>query len=180
MEISGERVLLRPLEPADLPSLVKWGADPVLTPLMEGAYPHDLGESPAWLARLRSNRHNQRFAILVATGELIGDIELDNIAWRSGEAELRVCIGERSWWNRGYGTDAVRTLVAHAFESLHLNLVYLRVYRDNRRAVRCYEKCGFRIRGKILRRSRDGAMREILLMQVTPTALNHVGMRRAG
>lgn len=171
MYLRGERVLLRPLEPQDLPALVKWGADPVLAGLMEGAYPPDLAEAPAWLARLRANRYNQRFAILTAAQHLIGDVELDHIAWRSGHAELRVCIGEREWWNQGYGTDAVRTLVRYGFEHLGLRVVYLRVDRGNARAVRCYEKCGFRKEGWLIREGARGTRREILLMQVTPASL---------
>ena len=56
---------------------------------------------------------------------LIGDIELDHIAWRSGEAELRVRIGEPSLRGKGLGTEAVRLMLAYAFERLNLTRVYV-------------------------------------------------------
>ena len=74
----------------------------------------------------------------------IGDLELDHISWRRSEAELRIRIGEKEYWNKGYGTDAVRALLDLARNNLGLRHIYLRVYRFNHRAIRCYEKCGFR------------------------------------
>lgn len=87
------------------------------------------------------------FAIDTHGGDFIGYVELREINWRRRAAELRVCIGEKTYWGRGYGTAAVREIVARSFERLNLYYVYLRVYRDNLRALRCYQKCGFRVEG---------------------------------
>jgi RimJ/RimL family protein N-acetyltransferase len=46
-------------------------------------------------------------------------------------------------WNQGYGTDAMRLLLRHGFETLNLNRIMLDVYDTNPRAVRSYEKAGF-------------------------------------
>lgn len=166
MVIYGEKVLLRPIHPADFPRLVAWSADPVVTRYLKGDYPESLEECPAWLQASQSNRHNQRFAVTTRDGALIGDIELDHIAWRNGDAELRIRIGEKSLWDQGYGTDAVRTLVGHAFTQMGLSRVYLRVFASNRRAIRCYEKSGFRKEGRIRRAGPDGEPEYVLLMRV--------------
>jgi RimJ/RimL family protein N-acetyltransferase len=55
-----------------------------------------------------------------------------------------IFIGDKNYWSKGYGTDATKTLLRFAFEELGLNLVELEVYDFNPRAMRCYEKAGFR------------------------------------
>ncbi|NLM40847.1 MAG: GNAT family N-acetyltransferase [Firmicutes bacterium] len=98
--------------------------------------------------------------------EVIGEVELDQIAWRSGEAELKIAIFDTDKQRHGLGTDAVTTLVAHAFGSMNLKRVYLRVHASNAVAIRCYEKAGFKKEGK-LQRCLGGSIREeILLMAV--------------
>lgn len=52
-------------------------------------------------------------------------------------------IGEKECWGRGYGTDALRTLVRFGFEEMNLNRIALDVYDFNERAIASYLKCGF-------------------------------------
>jgi RimJ/RimL family protein N-acetyltransferase len=166
MLISGEKVQLRPVTPSDFARMVTWSQDSEVTRYLDADYPADIGECPDWLQKARSNRHAQLFAIVTNDAELIGDIELDNITWRSGDAELRIRIGERHLWDKGYGTDAVRTLLEHGFRHMSLSRIYLRVFSANARAIRCYEKAGFRKEGRLQRRTRSGVMSEILLMRI--------------
>ena len=164
--IEGERIRLRPIEAADYPLLVQWGRDPELNRLLEGDYPKSLDECPAWHQKVLSNRHRQLFGIQLITGRLIGDVELDHIAWRSGDAELRIRIGEREHWDRGYGTEAVILMLRHAFLTLNLKRVYLRVFSFNERAIRCYRKAGFKREGVLVRRTAAGQQREVMLMRI--------------
>lgn len=166
MIISGEKTELRPLRPDDFAKIVTWSCDEEVNQYLEGDYPDSVEECSTWMQRLRSNRHAQHFVITTLEGELIGDIELDHITWRSGDAELRVRIGEKHLWDMGYGTDAVTALLTHAFNSMSLSRVYLRVFISNSRAIRCYEKAGFRKEGRLKRCSQAGRMEEILLMRI--------------
>lgn len=166
----GDKTILRPLSWEDVPAFLQWCRDPELQDLSNGTYPTSLAECGPWYSSLRANRQHKHFAIIARDGRFIGDIELDSISWRRGEAELRICIGDPAYRNRGRGTDAVATLVSYAFFRLHLRLVYLRVYRDNRRAIRCYEKVGFRTVGWLRRAGKLGE-REIYLMALTPEDL---------
>jgi RimJ/RimL family protein N-acetyltransferase len=52
-------------------------------------------------------------------------------------------IGEKDCWSQGYGTDAILTLLRHAFFEMNLHRVELQVYADNLRGIACYRKCGF-------------------------------------
>ena len=75
------------------------------------------------------------------SGAFIGNVELMDPA--DSQAELGIAITARMQ-DRGCGTEAVRTVVAYGMEKLGLRRIFLKVYPDNARAIRCYEKCGFR------------------------------------
>ncbi|MGI6038366.1 MAG: GNAT family N-acetyltransferase [Limnochordia bacterium] len=165
MNLVGERVYLRPLEKRDLPIIINWGKNPDLQRFMDGEYPQTIDEGEVWLEETKKNRHAVLVGIVTKDGRLIGDIELSHISWRRGDCELRIRIGEDADRNRGFGTDALSTILEYAFLQLGLKLVYLRVYSFNQRAIRCYEKCGLRKRGRLWRRSGNMAQ-EIILMQI--------------
>ena len=111
-------------------------------------------------------RCRMHYQILVK-GEVIGEVELDHIAWRSGEAELKIHIFDPAKRRRGFGSDAVTTLLEHAFGTMNLRRVYLRVHATNTAAVRCYEKAGFRKEGKLKRSFGGERKEEVLLMAVS-------------
>ena len=167
MDQCGPRVRLRPMRPDDLESIVRWTTDPEIRELLEGEYPEEPTEGRLWYQKTRSDRRTRQFIIEAEDGIAIGDIALGEISWRAREAELRIRIGEKAYWNQGYGTEAVQELVRYAFEDLGLNRVYLRVFTFNRRAIRCYVKSGFRAEGRLVRKGADGTPKEILLMTVT-------------
>lgn len=88
------------------------------------------------------------FAIRTLEGDrLIGSLELSNIESMHREVWLGIGIGEREYWNRGYGTDAMRLALRFAFEELAVRRVTLSTHAYNYRGIRCYEKVGFRIEG---------------------------------
>ena len=66
-----------------------------------------------------------------------------NINERNREAELGIMIGDRSYWDKGYGSDTVTILVGHIFKTTKLERVYLKTLSSNIRAQTCFEKCGF-------------------------------------
>ncbi len=120
------------------------------------------------LQLVKPHRYRVHYYILL-DGQAIGDIELDHIAWRSGEAELKIEIFDGKMHNHGYGTEAVTTLLGQAFLKMNLNRVYLRVQASNKIAIRCYEKAGFKKRGRLQRVTEWGTEEEIFLMGITKT-----------
>jgi RimJ/RimL family protein N-acetyltransferase len=60
-----------------------------------------------------------------------------------GTAELGIMIGDRDYWGRGCGRDAVRLLLRYGFHYLGLRRIVLTTHVKNQRAVRCYQACGF-------------------------------------
>ena len=75
------------------------------------------------------------------TGAFIGNIELMDIADRAGELGIAVTAAMQ---DKGYGTEAVSAMVRYGMDTLGLRRVFLKVFPDNARAIRVYEKCGFR------------------------------------
>jgi len=144
-------VRLRRLEPADAARLRAWLADPEVRRHFLGAaaareadgLPVAFGPRPAGPAA-----HLAR-VIETADGRPIGWVELRDANWRRRSAELRICLGERAAWGRGLGTEALRQFLALAFGVWGLDSVYLRVATWNLRAVRAYERVGFRREGHL-------------------------------
>ncbi|RLC55864.1 MAG: N-acetyltransferase [Chloroflexota bacterium] len=168
--IVGEKVRLRPIERDDLPRYVEWFADPEVRRYLALYLPFSLAQEERWFENLLERlerREDVVLAIETAEGVHIGNVGLHRIDWRNRNAELGIAIGERSYWNQGYGTDAIRTLLGLAFREMNLYRVFLRVDADNVRGIRCYEKAGFRREG-VLREAvfKEGAYHDQYIMSI--------------
>lgn len=95
----------------------------------------------------------RRFAIEDGEGKHIGNCMYYDVDEEAGDAELGILIGDRDYWSKGYGRDAVTTLVNYIFSATCLDRIYLRTLQTNVRAQRCFRRCGFVESGHL---SRDG------------------------
>ena len=101
---------------------------------------------------------------------LIGNCAFFDIDWISRAAEFGIMVGDKSVWNQGYGTETVRLLLRHGFENLNLNRVFLRVFDNNPRAIRAYEKAGFTLEGTQRQAAYQyGAYHDVHMMSVLRT-----------
>ncbi len=144
------RVQLRAFEPEDVDTIVRWVNDEMVTRYLSDAliYPVSKADEQKWLESISGTNHKEKvFAIETLNRELIGSVGLHNINWIERKAEMGIMIGEKEFWNKGYGSDALHEVLRIAFEKMNLNRVYLRVYENNSRAIRVYEKCGFQKEG---------------------------------
>lgn len=165
----GEKTRLRCLEASDLDNCLSWINDPEVTRFLAVRMPISRKQEEAWLARAMSgeDRANVVFAMETLDGEYLGNIGLHNIDYVSGVAELGIAIGAKRYWGKGYGPDAMRTLLRFAFRELRLRKVILRVFGTNVRARKAYAKLGFkevgRLRAHVLK---DGMFEDEILMEV--------------
>jgi len=156
--LEGEKVRLRPFTDDDVPLLHRWFNDlEVLRWLHLSEDPPELIKSleahrERW-QKMRDDPTQMTWLIETKEGVPIGSVGLLAIHATHSRAELGVSIGEQSFWSRGYGTDAIRTLLRHAFGVMRLRRVQLITDEDNARGIRCYEKCGF-VREGLLRSHR--------------------------
>ena len=157
--ILGKRVRLRPIERDDLPRFVEWFGDPEVRRHLMVYLPFSLAQEERWFENLLGRLERQEdlvLAIETADGVHIGNIGLHAIDWKNRHAEVGITIGEKAYWDQGYGTDAIRTLLGVAFGEMNLHRVFLRVDADNARGIRCYEKVGFQQEGT----SREAVFKE--------------------
>lgn len=153
--IYGERIRFRAPERGDLPLFVKWLNDPEVKHGLAIYLPLSMAQEEKWFEKmLERPQDEQPMTIEVQQDdnwEPIGNLGLFSFDRRARSAELGIMIGNKAYWNKGYGTEALQLLLRHCFETLNLNRVMLRVYQNNPRAIRSYEKCGFK---------HEGAMRQ--------------------
>jgi len=75
--------------------------------------------------------------------KLIGTIALRDIDWARRLAEAAVFIGEKTEWDKGYGTEAMKLLLEIGFKKLNLRRIQLRADPSNLRARHVFKKVGF-------------------------------------
>lgn len=86
----------------------------------------------------------------------IGITSLIQIDFKNRNAECIIDIGEKDYWRKGYGTEALKLLLDYSFLEVNLHRVSLRVFSFNEKAIKMYEKIGFKHEGI----SRDCIFRE--------------------
>ena len=119
------------------PELVELDAAPLLT-IPFSQY------TSFYISELRHPSPRRRaFAIETMDGEHIGNCSYYDINEKKGEAQLGIMIGNRKYWDNGYGTETVTMLLDYIFENTSINRVYLKTLLMNIRAQRCFQKSGF-------------------------------------
>lgn len=91
-----------------------------------------------------------RYAIETPEGTHIGNCMFYDLNEYRGEAEIGILIGEKLYWNKGYGEEAVDSLLKLLFVNANIQRIYLKTLADNIRAQRCFNKCGFIPSGRII------------------------------
>lgn len=150
------RIILREKSTADAWDDYAWETDPELArldaaPVVAVPYSQYLAD---YTDELRyPYRNSRQFAVDTPEGKHIGNCSYYNIDKFRGETELGIMIGDRDYWDRGYGADVVSTLVDHIFSKMDISRIYLKTLDWNKRARNCFKKCGFFPCGKL---DRDG------------------------
>jgi RimJ/RimL family protein N-acetyltransferase len=166
--LARDRVSIRWLQAADLSLMAEWERDPEIAQLMGRRFT-TADDVQQWWSTLNRGGNRLGLAILL-DGQLIGDMELEHISRGTGDAEVRICIGEKDAWNQGYGTVALERLVHLGFRELGLSRLYLRVTKDNVRAIRCYAHLGFKKRAWLPATGRLRGQPDLVLMDMTVPA----------
>ena len=105
---------------------------------------------------------SRRFAIETHDEKLIGNCmyyDIDNIR---RQTELGILIGDRDYWNKGYGTDAVDTICKYIFESTDFKRIYLHTLVWNKRAQKSFAKSGFEEIREVNKEGYDFLMMELV------------------
>lgn len=152
--MAGGRVVLRPYRLEDAEAVADWSHDPETTRWMGPRFrlPRTVEVVRERLEELLSNPPSDGEFFVVAdavTGAYRGAVDLTSIDAVDGVGVLSLVIARAKDRGRGLGTEAVGLLLDHAFGPLALNKVELRVSAGNPAALRCYQKAGFRVEGRL-------------------------------
>jgi len=169
--IYGKRVRLRAVERGDINTFHGWVNDPEVTRGLSLYLPMSATDEENWFNSLTKRDQDERpLAIEVRKGKnwkLIGNCGVFGIEHVNSSAELGIMIGDKSEWDKGYGSEVMTLLLRHCFETLNLNRAFLRVYTENIRAVRSYEKTGFVLEGRLREAVyKFGKYEDVLIMSV--------------
>ena len=156
--LTGSLVTLRRHAPQNVAAFRRWYADPEIARL---ARYQQTPMRPEEIERFFAVRVQGPGAMAMAvhersTDRLIGSCAFSQLDGENGSALYHITIGESDAWGRGYGTEATRLMVDHAFGALNLHRIALFVFEFNERAVRAYRRCGFVVEG----RSRESIWRD--------------------
>lgn len=161
-------IYLRPMTEEDTDLIVEWRNSP------------QVRKNFIYQALFTRESHLHWIRTMVETGKVVqliiceaedkrpvGSVYIRDIDRQHRKAEYGIFIGEASARGRGVGTAAARLMIRCCFEELKLHRLFLRVYADNIRAIRSYEKAGF-VREAYLKDDVyvDGEFRDIVLMAV--------------
>ena len=171
----GEKTRLRAIEREDIPAFLRWFNDPEVRQGLAMFGPMGKAAEESWVESLASRHDDFVFAVEASDVDPngsqrwvhIGNVGLHSVDWRNRHCIFGIALGEKAYWGKGYGTDATRTILRFAFLELNLHRVELEVYAYNARAIRTYEKAGFRHEGT-RRQSlfRDGRYHDAHIMAV--------------
>jgi RimJ/RimL family protein N-acetyltransferase len=160
-------MVLRLITEADLSECVGWLNDPEVTEFMETeSGGHTLKTARGWLAQFSDPDSGSRAWAIEADGRHIGNCNLTT--QEPGQsAHFGIMIGDKTAWGKGYGTAATREALRIGFVEMGLHRIHLDTDARNLRAIRCYEKCGFRHEG-VLRKARlkRGIWADTVLMAI--------------
>ena len=150
-EIVGRRIVLRRHRAENLAIVSRWYRDPEVARLTRyQTRPMPREEVERFFQTRLLGPDSVAYAIHVRlTDRLIGLTTFSSLDPDNGSVLFHITLGERDVWGQGYGTEAASMMLAHAFERLGLHRVGLSVFSFNERAIRSYEKAGFRIEGRL-------------------------------
>ena len=171
--LTGQRVRLAALDPAEMgKAFSTWSRDSEYWRLMDiGAV--RMSSAKQAIKHLEQEAEEPDIGVYffsartLADDKLIGELVLDIVNWPGRDAFVGLGIGERDNWGKGYGTEMMQLLLQFAFLEVNLRRVTLVVFEYNPRAIRSYEKSGFRHEGRIRQfLNKEGRRWDMLFMGI--------------
>ena len=101
------------------------------------------------------------------TGKYIGGCSINECNLKNRNCTIGIMIGDKEYWGKGYGSDALKVLIKFIFEEVNMKKIKLGVFSFNNRAIACYKKVGFKEEG-ILKNElyRSGKYYDIVQMAI--------------
>ncbi|MGL5380951.1 GNAT family N-acetyltransferase [Clostridium sp.] len=166
---NGKLVKLRAYKEEDIALAVKFVNDEETKKLLDSGaiFPMTIWQEEEWVkGRKGTSDLTYDFAMEdLKTGKYIGGCSINESNIKNRHCTIGIMIGDKDYWGKGYGTDALKTLIKFIFEELNFDKVKLGAFSFNKRAIACYKKVGF-IEEGVLRKEiyRNGKYYDNILM----------------
>lgn len=147
-KLIGDRIYLSPRNSEDVEKFTEWlndfettdytGRSGILTTL----------DGERKYLEENSNPEATFVIVTLEDNKMIGTVSLEHIDWINRTATLGIFIGDKEFRSKGYGTEAIRLILEYGFKYMNLYNIKLDLMEFNERALKCYEKCGFKEYGR--------------------------------
>lgn len=146
-KLVGEKCYLSPINIEDYDQYTEWMNDLEITSNLGSASSVITLNTEKELLDKLSRSHN--YAIIDKEKDLlIGNCGFHKINQEERNAEIGIFIGNKEYWNKGYGSEAMKLLMGYGFNYMNLRNIMLKVFSFNERAIASYKKCGFKEIGR--------------------------------
>lgn len=146
--LEGKKVNLRPFSKEDAPTITRWINDPEVREFIAATFPQTEKQEEEWISKLGSNNSDIVLVIETKDGKSIGLMGMHKINWVFRTMTTGAIIGEKDYWNKGYGNDAKMQVLNYAFNTLNLHKVCSSVITYNERSLKYSLHCGYQIEGR--------------------------------
>lgn len=166
---SGQLVKLRAYKEEDIEKATVYINDEEVKKLMDSNIPFPMTkwQEEEWVRSRKANTDfTYDFAIEdLKTGKYIGGCSINECDVKNRTCVVGIMIGDKEYWGKGYGSDALKVLIKFIFEEVNMNKIKLNVFSFNNRAIACYKKVGFKEEG-ILKKEiyRNGRYHDEIIM----------------
>lgn len=152
MNIQGKNVVLRAISMKDANLLMELINDAETEKMLGGSsFPVSLEGQEKWISAQTGRIDVLRCIVALKENEEgIGTVILSDIDTKNGVAQVHIKMDKQRGRGKGYGSDALNTIVNYAFGEMRLNCIYADVLEYNTVSQKLFEKCGFH---------RDGVLR---------------------
>ncbi len=147
--LEGKKIIFRPIYEKDLERIIVWINNPQVRKYLTVYLPMTMEIEKKWLEQLSNN--NCRDIILAVidkeSKEHMGQVGLHGINWKNKTATFGFMIGNKDFWNKGYGTEILSLTLKYAFHTLGLRKIKSSVLALNIGSIKVHKKCSFKKAG---------------------------------
>lgn len=146
----GEKIRLREYKKEDIKLAQEYINDSEIKKLLNPGIPflYTYEDEEKWYENLSASKDTYNFAIeTLEDKKYIGGCGINEVDWKNSYVVVGIFIGDKDYLGKGYGTDAMKVLMHFVFEQMNIHKIKLNVFSFNKRAIKSYEKCGFKVEG---------------------------------
>jgi diamine N-acetyltransferase len=163
--IKGTNIFLRAVELEDARIISAWLNDRETNKYLDITYPLSKRYADSYVYDTDEDKSKKTFIIDNPDRKPIGLVVIENIKWEYRNCEVGIVIYDKNQRGKGYGKDALETVVNFIFNEMNMHLAYLNVFEENEAAIKLYKSVGFDVEGVLRQRYyKEGKYKNVIVM----------------